>query len=360
MPKSHRNLCADNILPIRNAGSSMATSTRLALDEVSLSHENCLVTQHGEFDAVSYGRMKYGHIPPARTYGYRLADLFVSAETEVLFDPTSSIVVCGPATSHTPKPAHVIAYYFTQVANLIRVSRGLPPGQLVDIRHTEQGEPVPYASLDLDGRRSATALTRDYIDPNIIRGAHVVCIDDAVVTGTVEEKMTELLEPLGAETIRYLYAIKIAPELAANDPGLEDRINLTGRPDLDEIAAYIERNEFHLNDRVMTLLLTYPDRANLYAFLKRQCNTFLEHIVCEAMAGGLRYASRSTHLLPCLSDILTQRDHPLLETRGANENWPLSSSRDSSAAGQEKSARGDVAQENRPIWRPRGCDDRTD
>jgi hypothetical protein len=321
----------------------MAIPTRLALDDISLSHENCLVTQHGEFDAVSYGRMKYGHIPPARTYGYRLADLFVSTETEVLFDPASPLVVCGPATSHTRKPAHVIAYYFTQVANLIRVSRGLSPGQLVDIRHIEQGEPVPYASLDLKGRRSAMALTRDYIDPNIIRGAHVVCIDDAVVTGTVEEKMTELLEPLGAETIRYLYAIRIAPELAANDPGLEDRINLTGRPGLDEIAAYIERNEFHLNDRVMTLLLTYPDRANLYAFLEPQCNTLLEHIVREAMAGGPRFASRSIHLLSCLSDIMTRRDHPLLETRGVNKYWPLSSSRNSATAGQEKSVRGEVA-----------------
>jgi hypothetical protein len=206
-----------------------------------------------------------------------------------------------------------------QSLNITRVNHGLSPARLVDIHHLRQGPPVPYASLGLDARRSAMTFTEDYVDPGAVMGRHIICIDDAIVTGTVEAKMAELLEPFIPATTHYLYAIQVAPDLAASDPAVEDRLNLADRPALDTIADFIDKGEFQLNDRVMNLLLAYPHRSDLHAFLDEQHDTFLESIITETLAGGVAYMRRDTHLLSCLHDIIGRRAHPLLD--GEGKSW---------------------------------------
>jgi hypothetical protein len=301
----------------------MVFRRRLVLHDVGMSHDNRPTSEDGTFDVAAYSRMKYGHAPSARTYGYALAGLFRTAAADVLADPHAPMTICGPATSHTPKPARAIAYYFMQSLNTTRVSCGLSPAMLVDIHHIRQGEPVPYASLNRHARRTAMTFTEDYVDPRAVQGRHVICIDDAIVTGTVEAKMAELIEPLTPATTHYLYAIRINAGLADSNPAVEDQINLADRPTLSTIADFIDKREFQLNDRVMNLLLAYPDRSEIYTFLDKQHDTFLERIITETLAGGGTYARRGPHLLSCLHEIMGRRRHPLLDGEGSPGSRPI-------------------------------------
>ncbi|MEU4243139.1 phosphoribosyltransferase family protein [Actinoplanes sp. NPDC026619] len=290
----------------------MMRSTRLAIHNLRATGTGQLVTQNGDFDAVAYSQMKYGHIVPARRYGYQLAEMLTAGGAFTPVDPIRPIVVYGPATRHTPKPAHAIAVYFTQLFNHLRAQRDLRPAQLHEVKHVEQGEPVRYAALDHAGRRTALAGTIDYVDPNIIKDACVICIDDLIVTGAVEDKMSETLAPLRPAEVHYLYAVWLDPKLAGQDPAIEERINNASTPTPASVARFIERDEFILNDRVLRELLTWPDRGEVQAFLADRSDLFLEHLVTELASVGVPYHRLSVHLLECLLEALERRNHPVV------------------------------------------------
>jgi hypothetical protein len=289
---------------------AVTRTTRLALYEIQAAEDGRLVTQYGDFDATSYSKMKYGHTVPARSYGYRLAGMLTDANPKLLADPDTPVVIYGPATRHTPKPAQAIAFYLTQLLNHRRAERELPPARLHDMKHLRQGPAVPYATLDHNQRRVAMAATIDYADPNVVRGARVICVDDLIVTGAVEAKMTETLEPLRPAEIGYLYALRVHPDLATSDPAVEDRINTAAAPSPALLAELLKRGEFLLNDRALRMLLMWPQIDEVRAFLDSQGDLFLEQLLSEISATGFRYYNLGRHLVECLWEILEERRHP--------------------------------------------------
>ncbi|WP_199515941.1 phosphoribosyltransferase family protein [Nucisporomicrobium flavum] len=288
----------------------MVRTTRLAIYEIQVAENGRLVTQYGDFDAASYSNMKYGHTVPARDYGYRLAGMLADANPTLLADSCTPVVIYGPATRHTPKPAQAIAFYLTQLLNHWRAEHRLPPAQLHDMKHVRQGSAVPYATLNPNQRRVAMAATIDYADPNMVRGSRVICVDDLIVTGAVEAKMTETLEPLRPAEIDYLYAIRVNPSLAATDPQVEDRINAASGPCPKLLAEFLERGEFLLNDRALRMLLTWPTEYEVRALLDSQDDLFLEVLLNELSATGFHYYDFSRHLIRCLWKVLEERQHP--------------------------------------------------
>lgn len=288
----------------------MLRTTRLAIYEIQAAENGRLVTQYGDFDAASYSKMKYGHTVPARDYGYRLARMLTEANPALLADADTPVVIYGPATRHTPKPAQAIAFYLAQLLNHWRAEHRLPPAPLHDMKHVRQGPAVPYSALNHDQRRDAMAATIDYADPNVVRGARVICVDDLIVTGAVEAKMAETLELLRPAEIHYLYAIRVHPSLAATDPEVEDRINTAGRPCPALLTEFLKRDQFLLNDRALRLLLTWPKEDEVYALLGSQGDLFLEFLLNEISATGFQYYDFSRHLVQCLWKILEERQHP--------------------------------------------------
>ena len=82
-----------------------------------------------------------------------------------------------------------------------------------------------YARAGHADRRRELARQDFRVDETLIRGAHVLVVDDLRITGSAEQATGRFLASLEPEGTWYLHAARLATELGRSDPGLESEIN---------------------------------------------------------------------------------------------------------------------------------------
>lgn len=294
---------------------------RIIAETIVPGEDGRLCTDSGSpFADVAYSSAKYGSTVAARRYGYLLADKLVRDKPHLVGDRHTNVLVMGPVRSYLPKGAQAIANFLLQSLNHHRFTSRLPAARPVDAlrltpQPTDRPEDVlhPYSSLQRDQRAAMMDAVVDYVDPYFIAGAHVLVVDDMLVTGVAEQKVADLLDPLGPKSVCYLYATRLEATTAELGPGVEYVMNMACSPTLTRIAALADSGDFALNDRVVDLIFTWPDADELATFFRGRSSDFLDVFFSEVMMSGYYDASTNPGALEALRTVLRERGHPLYE-----------------------------------------------
>lgn len=279
---------------------------RFALHDLDVSDGQLLDQSGRRFDRESYARFKYGHVPPAVTYGRGLARLIGDELFELA--GTDPIRVVSAPYKHLPTASHGIARAL--VGALSReavIRRGRDAPMLVPFfksRLSDDG----YARASHADRQRELARQGFRVDEMLIRGAHVLIVDDLRITGSAEQATGRFLEALAPEGTWYLHAARLAAGLGRSDPGLESEINQSVPHGAHDLLRDMSAGEFALNTRVLRHMLEYESDAEFSLILQRAPSRILHEMLDAALGSGIEYYRRHRERLTLLRDQIDRRE----------------------------------------------------
>jgi hypothetical protein len=229
--------------------------------------------KHGAADATwRLGRHLAGHLPEAT----KSAEHLVVTASCYKFVPLASVSL-----------ARVVAHRL----NRWRADKGLPPVIRTQF-YREQLIEGDYSTMTLAEREAFIATDVIRVDPEPLRDAAVLVVDDLRVTGFHEGRLAGVLEKANVPAATFAYLAVID---GTGDPTVERRMNTAAIGSLDALAELARGTGFVLNSRVCKLVLGAPETefarfaATLPAGLKKELVTAWE---CNGYAVMGRYRAR--------------------------------------------------------------------
>ncbi len=237
-------------------------------------------------DRIAFSRFKYGWLPPATTYGNRLADLTVDQLARV--SRGRRVYIVSAPYKYLPTASHAIAQQLCRNLSLRAHRAGFEPPVLLPFHKDKAGD-SSYAKGGMDVRLATLSGLSLHIDESLVRDNVIVVVDDIRMTGSAECKTAEYLESLGPYAMFYLHAFRMVEAKARAYPHLEDELNQTVEHPLNRFHQEWLAGEFQLNTRALRHILDADD-DEFWDFILKVPEVFLDEIIYAAIGTGRAYS----------------------------------------------------------------------
>ncbi len=281
---------------------------RLSLYQVKPNAAGRLITQAGkELNTESYSRSKYGDVDVAREYGFELADLFATQHPQLIFG-NEKVLVTSSAFKSLPTSSHNIAQGFIDEVNYLRYLEDLPPTDKIKIVRPNVIE-GDFGQQSQAERQASLANEPFYVDKELVKGAHLVVIDDVVITGSNERKIQDTVDNLGLLSLWFLYAVEMDAEAAAKDPAIENEMNHSHISNLQMLGAVVEaQKQYAMLQRVTkSILRPSNSKEELREFLKARDNDFLYGLYTASINDAISNMQSYRGSIEVLEAVLQER-----------------------------------------------------
>ncbi|WP_165350485.1 phosphoribosyltransferase family protein [Xylanimonas protaetiae] len=237
-------------------------------------------------DVATYSRFKHGDGATARLYGESLAALALARVRRLGLLP---VVVTGSGFDVVPPAAHSLVAPFTET---LRAKLGpdtpVTAAKIVRTRPSESD----YAAMDATARRTAISGALDVSAlADTVRGAHVIALDDVIVTGLHEHAADQALRDAGAAAVDHLYVVDA--HCQRHTPWVESELNQVAVRTVEDVLALAARTDFVPNSRVARLVFALS-QAELVAVAATAPESFLiwltDVAATDPLAAPPRYA----------------------------------------------------------------------
>ena len=248
------------------------------------------------FEAERYSSYKHGSTAAAEWFGQRLAAAYLARNPHAMGLPR--VLIASSPYHLVPSASAALARGFRTAFNAERTAAtGLAAAPLVQIEQmvTTTGD---YSLLSAGAREecmAANSLSFAKLGRHDLRGAHLIVVDDAKMTGAHQRCLIRASRelPLGSRT--FLYTAALSGTQDGFDPAVEDRLNHARIKTLDDFAGMLRERvgDFAWNVRVCKFLLDQRNRGALPGFLGRMPGRFLRELYRHSLADG--YASMTAY-----------------------------------------------------------------
>ncbi|MFC8596849.1 phosphoribosyltransferase family protein [Isoptericola sp. NPDC057191] len=210
-----------------------------------------MVGDAGDLDPHAYSRFKHGDGDVSRQYGALLAEVLAP---ELACRRPERLVVTSSGFDVVPPAAHSLVAPFTA-----SLRERLGHAVTVTVAKVRRLRPSDgdYATMDT-ARRRASIL--DALDTSStaaqFAGAHVIALDDVVVTGLHERAMDTALKGAGAASVQHAYVVDASA--FRGEPQVEAQLNHGQIRTVDDLVVLAASPGFVPNARVARLLLGAP------------------------------------------------------------------------------------------------------
>jgi hypothetical protein len=228
------------------------------------------------FSPALYSRYKYGSVVAAETFARELGAAFFAAHPEIALAPR--LLMTSSPYAHVPAAATTLARALRPVLDAARTAHGLAPVRLlrVDRISTSAGDYGTLSAQARDQHMAANVLSFRRFRPALVRGAHLLVVDDVRVTGAHQRCVMRASESLPLAARTFLYIAAFPGELSGcPDPAQEDALNHVAVKSLDDLAAIVEAGDFAWNVRVCKFILSPANHDGLASFLRRMPDWFI-------------------------------------------------------------------------------------
>ena len=228
------------------------------------------------FSPVRYSQYKYGSVTSAEAFARALGAAFCERHPELAL--AERLLIASSPYAHVPSAATTLARRLRPVLNAARARRGLVPAPLlkVDRISTSAGDYGTLSAQARDRHMAANTLSFRRFQPQLVRDAHLLVVDDVRVTGSHQRCLMRESEDLPLATRTFLY-IAAFPDAADGpfDPVQEDALNHAAVKTLTDLAAIVEAGDFTWNVRVCKFALSPANHGELPRFLRRMPGWFV-------------------------------------------------------------------------------------
>lgn len=198
-------------------------------------------------DLNEYSRFKYGDGNAADKLGALLARDFLetheAGHSHLLI--TSSAYKTAPPAARALQDSFVTDMVASSEPDTIKTFK-------IDRANLTNGD---YAHMGLEERQRVMADNGLSLPPDLeIEGQDVVILDDISVTGSHEEMLRNLLEPLQPASIQYGYVLSVVN--GKEHPGIEAAINASSIKGYEDVAPLLESPNFRPNARFCKFILS--------------------------------------------------------------------------------------------------------
>lgn len=283
------------------------TITRDALHLLHVDNSNVLFDERGvRFDVEAYSRFKYGQADTGRAYGLQLAQLLATKYRDLALSE-DKIVVMGPSYKFLSTASHGAVRMFCIALNTFRVRNGFDPAyELHSIRSTVGSD--SYAMGDAALRATHLAKSKYHVDTAMIKGAHVIFIDDVNITGSTEQRSIDRTIPCEPLDMLCLHVAIVDPDYAASNAAIENTMNKTIPLSLGTVACLIGKDNFRLNTRVFRSIMEWKDQVQLEAFFVGLDDSWLLTMYEALVSGTVEMYNRFPEATHTLESVLRIRN----------------------------------------------------
>lgn len=254
---------------------------------------------HGKpFDKVAFSRLKFGSF----------ADLKHFAREIVGALPLGSIddntIITSAAYTYTPTAGSLLARHVQTMLNAGRKN----PLDILKL-HTP---PIDenYSSLSLEGRRAYLDRSPYHIDKELVRGKHILVVDDICVTGGHEEGVRRLLRKVKVAKITFAYVATM--DTHGNTP-IENQLNNMAVNSLDDLEKILSGEGAAITEKTCKYILGEQDLKKLEFFLVWVPENVVYRIYAAAVNNGYSQNSAYAPQIALLRTEMMRREEKLLE-----------------------------------------------
>ena len=195
--------------------------------------------QHA-FSPETYSKFKYGSTTACRHYA---SEVFLALRclfsADLDRDDAGGIVMTSSAYKIMPAASTALLADVLALANGERHERDLPPLDVIQIRRASVLD-TDYALMTEESRAEAMGSTRLHVDDAmILRGRHLVVLDDCVVTGAHARNISRHLLDTGVSRITYLFLVSVRPAAQSGRPSTSAE-NYLNHAYVDSIERWLE------------------------------------------------------------------------------------------------------------------------
>ncbi len=244
-----------------------------------------LVNESGQvFDLDKFSRFKHGSTGVAAEYGSDMARSLAEAHPELL-TPQVELVVSASFSKFMPLASDSLGDAFYRSLNYSLVQRDLPPADRVKIHRSELIE-GDYSKMSQAERDAINEKDKLSLPEGVVRGKHLLVVDDVRMTGGCERKIDEYVQSLDLLSVWYLYAAQIDGAQAQSGPQLEARMNTAYVNNLERLAEVVTAKDFLLNSRAAKFIIGYDDKSELRQFLGAMDDQFVYNLYTGVTGNG--------------------------------------------------------------------------
>jgi hypothetical protein len=231
------------------------------------------------FSPVRYSRYKYGSVTAAETFARALGTAFAERHPELIHAPR--LLMSSSPYTYVPTAATTLARSLRFLLNAGRTRYGLAPAPLVQVDRisTSAGDYGTLSAQARDRSMATNILSFRRFQPDQVRNAHLLIVDDVRVTGAHQRCLMRASEelPLVARTFLYIASFS-SPVDGCFDPTQEDALNHAAIKTLDDLAGIVEASDFAWNVRVCKFILNPVNYGDLPRFLRRMPGWFVRDL----------------------------------------------------------------------------------
>ncbi|MGD8374290.1 MAG: phosphoribosyltransferase family protein [Candidatus Woesebacteria bacterium] len=257
-----------------------------------------LVDQNDQpFDCREYSWFKYGYDPAARHYGELLAKMIIGDDDHYreLIDGSPVIIASAPYVHLATASDGIAHYLWRDLTRHIVGALGLNAPRHIVFDKDACGSPQYAKALTAKDRDDRNAKHVYHIDEALVRGAHVIMVDDIRVTGSAERAYQRYFRSVGPRSLWLAYAAVIEQSVLDCPGGpqanIENLMNQTDPVDLSRIVMLINSRCFRLNSRVLRYILERPAKE-LLDFLPALPVDYPEVLADATIGRGPDYLAR--------------------------------------------------------------------
>jgi hypothetical protein len=204
------------------------------------------------FNPKTYSRLKFGSDAAAREMGHQLATEFFFAHGDKLL--ANECVVISSPYNHLPNAATVMTKHFIDRLNELLV---FAQGKHVEytVVHRKVSYTNDYGFLSKKQRRSLIDNDKFYLNRDFVKDKMLIFVDDVKITGTHEDKLTEVLQRDGVENdVMFLYFAAYT----GSQPDIEAALNFAAVQSMEDFVALTKEPNHHVIIRPIKYMLSRP------------------------------------------------------------------------------------------------------
>lgn len=242
-----------------------------------------------------YSRMKFGDVEAIDWWARKLADKVVAelagGSLRGVFEECqrsgAHVYIMAPGVRNVISASNQLMRQTAFLVNAWLALRGLPTMICRPLTRLGSGR-ANYAELDAEARRGREKSTRSIIPRSEFEEhpIHVLFLDDVEVTGATANRARERCLAAGARSFHGIFAMRVVPEVAAADPGIEHRMNqfqVSGRLD-EDLLQILNHPGYEPVQRMLRLLFHPANRVGVGSYFRRMKMDVLKKIYLAGLS----------------------------------------------------------------------------
>jgi hypothetical protein len=233
------------------------------------------------FQPADYSKLKFGSDSIAKEFGYKLADGFFAAHSEMLLK-TQSVVIPSPY-NYIRNAATVMSEHFVDRLNHLLINNG---GHNVEwsVIHRKVSYINDYGFLDKEKRKELINGDVFHINKGFIEGKNIILIDDVCITGTHEEKLIDILNENDIHNNTFfLYFAKYVNGTVGAD--IEAALNFSGIKTLEDFVQLTKEPNHNLIVRPIKFLMNQK-HVDFVRIIDEFDHTFIQKLYYGCLGEG--------------------------------------------------------------------------